>query len=303
MMFSVNGSHTGNTLMRTMLVVLLCLCAQAYAAPSTGLIWEIRKGEQTSYLLGSVHFANAKLYPLSPAILKAYERSGVLLVEVDESTLSAEAQQALLMQYGLYPDGKSLRTEMSADTLAVIETQLAEFQIPLAQVERYRPGMLAVTLASMQAAKLGYSAEQGIDRYFMQKARYKKPIRQLEDFASQMALLGDLPEEDALVRDSFENMDDYNEMWHGMMRTWREGDAQGIYELAIAEPLREFPRLERFYEQLFFQRHPRMLAGIEECFSRREICFVVVGAGHAVGPRGLVADLKRKGYSVRQIKQ
>ncbi len=284
------------------LCVASLLAMQAAAAPSTGLLWEVRKGGQLSYVLGSVHFADATLYPLSAAILEAYEAADVLLVEVDESTLSVEAQQALLMQHGLYPEGKTLSSELSAATLAVIKAQLAEFQIPLAQVDRYRPGMLAVTLTTMQAAKLGYSAEQGIDRYFMQKARYKKPIRQMEDFAFQMALLGDLPDEEALVRDSFENMGDYAEMWHGMMRTWREGDADGIYTLAIAEPLREFPRLQPFYEKLFFSRHPRMQASIEACFTRKEVCFVVVGAGHAVGPRGLVADLRRAGYQAKQIK-
>ncbi len=283
-------------------VLTLFFTSVALAAPSTGLLWEIRKGEQVSYLLGSVHFADANLYPLSDKILKAYEQADALLVEVDESTMTVEAQQALLMQYGLYPAGKTLRTELTPATLQVIEGLLKEFQIPLAQVERYRPGMLAVTLTTMQAAKLGYSAEQGIDRYFMQKARYKKPIRQIEDFAMQMALLAELPDEEELVRDSFENMDDYEDMWRAMMQSWKTGNAEQLYEAAIGEPLREFPKLVPFYEKLFFSRHPRMLASIESCFEQKELCFVVVGAGHAVGPRGLVADLKKSGYQLRQVR-
>lgn len=278
------------------------LVASLSVAASTGLLWEVRKGDQISYLLGSVHFADADLYPLSPKILQAYEQSQTLLVEVDDSTLSMEAQQALLMQYGLYPAGKSLRTELSGETLKVIENLLSEFEIPLAQVERYRPGMLAVTLASLQAAKLGYSAEQGIDRYFMQKARYKKTIRQIEDFAMQMALLAELPEEEALVRDSFENMDDYEAMWSAMMQSWKSGDADALYQAAIGEPLQEFPKLAPFYDKLFFDRHPRMVEHVEGCFANKEICFVVVGAGHMVGPRGLVADLKKRGYQLKQIK-
>ena len=40
---------------------------------------------------------------------------------------------------------------------------------------------------------------------------------------------------------------------------------------------------------------------IEALFSRPRHAFVVVGAAHLVGPDGLVAMLKAKGYTVTQL--
>ncbi len=283
-----------------LLVSLILPLGFAAAAENRGLFWQVEKDGKLVYLLGAVHFANSELYPLSPKIMAAYEKSDVLLVEVDEQRVSLEKQQELIQRYGFYPNGETLHDHLQPATLAQIETLLNDFKLPLEQVAAYRPGMLAITLTTLQASKLGYTAEQGIDRYFMQKARYKKPIRQIENFESQMQLIAALPEDDRSVRDSFGEMSDYESTWRNTMAAWKKGDAVALYALAIGDALRDYPSLRAFFETLFFSRHEAMVASIEDCFARDERCFVVVGAGHYVGPRGIVAELEKLGYRVEQ---
>lgn len=266
-----------------------------------GLIWHVEKNGQHSYYLGSVHFANRSFYPLAPAVLDAYNESKVLVVEVDDQLVSPEEQQRLMLQHGLYPNGETLHDHLSPETIQQIRRLLNEFQVPLHQVDSYRPGMLTMTLTMLQASKLGFNAEQGIDRYFLQKARHKKTIRQIEDFAFQMSLLGKLPEDEKSLQSSFENMSDYKDHWYGTMRAWKAGDAEALYELAIGKPLAEYPELYSFFDVLFFSRHEKMASVANDCAQNKEVCFIVIGAGHLLGDQGVLAELRKQGYAVTQL--
>jgi len=267
------------------------------------LFWTYEKDQQTGFLLGSVHFASRDFYPLNKQVMSAYEQSSVLVVEVDEQKTPEAQRQALLKKYGFYPNNETLHDHLKPKTLKLIEGLLNEFNIPLDNVKNYRPALLAITLTAFQAEKLGYHANQGIDTYFLQKARYKKNIRQIEDFDFQMALLGKLPEDDEILQASFQDMSDYKATWGAMMSAWQTGDAKELYKQAIGDPLNDYPKLAPFFDVLFFDRHPRMVASAEQCVSNKETCFIVVGAGHMLGEKGIVAELKRRGFVIKSLSQ
>ena len=270
-------------------------------AQDVGLIWRYSKGGHDSYLLGSVHFADDSFYPLAPHIMQAYQASSVLVVEVDDAVTPVEMQQTMMARFGQYSEGQSIYDHLKPETISLISALLSEFDVSLTQLQSYRPGMLAITLASLQASKLGYRAEQGLDRYFLQKARYKKTIRQIEDFQFQMELLGQLPEDDESLQKSFRDMQGYEKQWHDMMSDWKSGNGVGLYQTAIGNSLRENPKLSVFFDVLFFDRHPRMVSAAEQCIESKEVCFVVVGAGHLVGEKGLVQALKNRGHKLEQL--
>jgi uncharacterized protein YbaP (TraB family) len=58
---------------------------------------------------------------------------------------------------------------------------------------------------------------------------------------------------------------------------------------------------ERLDEYLLHNRHPGMLKKLESYLASGEIHFVAVGALHLVGPRGLIALLRQKGFAVKQL--
>jgi uncharacterized protein YbaP (TraB family) len=282
-----------------LLLVTLLICAQPLKAE---LFWTYEKDGQQGYLLGSVHFANESFYPLDKRVMAAYERSSVLVVEVDEKTIAEDERQRLIAAHGFYANNQTLKDHLSPKTLRIIEGLLKEFGIPLEAVKNYQPGLLAITITALQAEKLGYKADQGVDQYFMQKARYKKNIRQIEDFAFQMALLSKLPADDLILQDSFNDMYDYKTTWSAMMSAWKRGDGDELYKQAIADPLKDYPGLVGFFDVLFFDRHPRMVNSANQCVKNKETCFLVVGAGHMLGEKGIVAELIRQGYRVTQLK-
>ena len=165
---------------------------------------------------------------------------------------------------------------------------------------RYKPGLLGVTLAAVQAQALGYSAQYGIDSYFLEKGRFHKKVEELESFEFQISLIADLPSDDKTFGDALLNMADFQTEWRGLENAWKEGNADELYRLAIGDGLKDFPGLAEYYDLLFFKRNIQMAQKIAQCV-QGELCFVVVGAGHLVGPKGLVDLLERKGFVLTQM--
>ncbi|KZZ16925.1 hypothetical protein A3750_22795, partial [Oleiphilus sp. HI0079] len=287
-----------NNMLRRLTVCCLCCVALFAHAENRGLAWELnsKDGLHKAYLMGAVHLANGSFYPINSAVLDGFDASDVLMVELDDSRVEPQAQQALIEQYAYYPEGVSYKDRLSPALVDQVEIMFASLGIENASelFSRYKPGLLGVTLAALQAQVLGYSAEYGIDSYFLEKARYRKKIEELESFEFQIKLISELPSDEESFSDALLNMADFESEWKGLEDAWKQGDADLMYELAIGEGMRDFPSLENYYEVLFFKRNVQMAEKLEQCFSDR-VCFMVVGAGHLVGPSGVVDLLQKKG--------
>jgi uncharacterized protein len=64
--------------------------------------------------------------------------------------------------------------------------------------------------------------------------------------------------------------------------------------------LKDLEQEAQLYQRLLVERNKNWLPKLEALFARKSAAFVVVGAAHLVGPDGLVAMLKAKGYAVEQ---
>jgi uncharacterized protein YbaP (TraB family) len=69
----------------------------------------------------------------------------------------------------------------------------------------------------------------------------------------------------------------------------------------LQKGLEENPQLWLIYDELFYKRNKKMTAKIEEFLKKRGNYFVVVGAGHLVGRRGIIRLLEKKGHPVSQL--
>lgn len=286
--------------------VLLCFTIfSVFAqAENRGIAWELSSpdGAIKGYLMGAMHLANSSFYPLNRSVLEGFDASSVLMVELDDTLIEPQEQQRLLEKYAYYPEGQSYRDHVSGALADQIEVMFSSLGVDGAGTifARYKPGLLGVTLAAIQAQALGYSARYGIDSYFLEKGRFHKKIEELESFEFQISLIADLPSDEKTFGDALLNMADFQSEWRGLENAWKEGNADDLYRLAIGDGLKDFPSLAEYYDLLFFKRNIQMAEKIVQCV-QGEICFVVVGAGHLVGPKGLVDLLERKGFVLTQM--
>ena len=77
---------------------------------------------------------------------------------------------------------------------------------------------------------------------------------------------------------------------------WRRGDSAALEKTLLSG----FKDFQSAYVSLIVERNRNWIPQIEACLSRPSPCFVVVGAAHLVGPDGLLAILKQRGYRLEQ---
>ena len=77
---------------------------------------------------------------------------------------------------------------------------------------------------------------------------------------------------------------------------WKAGDAPTVERIVLSD-LKTDPVM---YQRLLVERNRNWIPKLEALFSRPGHAFVVVGAAHLVGPDGIVAMLRARGYTVEQ---
>ena len=274
------------------------------ADPDRLFLWKAKSPTNTVYLLGSVHVANESFYPLPPEIEKAFAESKVLAVEVDLTKVNAAGMQGALLQKGLYPPGDGIGKHVPKETLEKLREYFRNREMVPDAMEKFRPWALAVTITMLEVQSKGYEAALGVDKHFMERAGGRK-IVELESADDQINLLSSFPPklEAEFLAATLDSAAETEDTMARMMKLWKEGDAEGLEKLTITEPLQERPDLKGVYARMFDERNEKMAQKIGAFLKGSEPHFVVVGAGHLIGPRGIVKLLEKKGYHLEQVKR
>ncbi len=286
---------------KSVLVFFFLLSISLLEAKS--LLYKVSSETSTVYILGSIHLAKQELYPLDKTIRQAYSNTDVLVVELDaESQESVRAMQKAMVQLGMYPRGKSLKTELTPKTYMQLQSYTTKTGMSLQTLEQMRPWVVMLQLSVMEMMRLGYSPELGIDKHFVDSAKQdKKSIQALETIEEQMALLSrdDKGYQDKLLRYTLESMSEIEPMLNTLFISWENGDAKAIEKMFLLS-MQDDAELNEIYEALITQRNHKMTKKIEGYLKTDRDYFVVVGAGHVVGQEGIVDLLKKRGYHLSQ---
>jgi uncharacterized protein YbaP (TraB family) len=174
-------------------------------------------------------------------------------------------------------------------------------QLSLDRVDRIRPWALAMTIAVMEHQRMGLDYNHGIDVYFLGKAADEKRIREIEGTDTVIALLNGFSDEeqDLFLQYTLLDLDEIGTKTDRILRAWNAGDAAAMEE-TISESLGKRARLLPVFDALFYRRNEKMAEKIEGYLKEEGQFFIVVGAGHLVGEKGIVERLRRKGFPVEQ---
>jgi len=299
--------------------IFLCLlavlfCSAAKAANDRGFLWQISSEDATVYVLGSIHFADQSFYPLRAEIEEAFERSEFLVVELDITAVTADKYNSLLASKGTYNNGRSIEDELSAETMSALRKRLESLGVKYDNVKQLRPGMMVLTLTSVQLMQLGLDPALGIDLHFINASRTtdkqadsqadSKTVIELETIDQQFNLFLDITDGDLLLKETLYSMDEAETMMSDIVRYWKSGDDAALNSLLFEDTLRDYPAFDIIYESLFYERNRQMTEKIAAMLKQPErkgaTYFVVVGSGHLIGNRGIVNLLKEKGYEVER---
>ncbi len=277
--------------------------AKPDALVATPMFWRARApGGAEFYLLGSVHLRATDAPALAPEIQQAYADSNELVVEVDISQVTPEEGKAATERYAMLPPQLTLDGLVSPETRELLARYVKKRGFPADQIQRYKPWFVAqlVLVAELQAA--GYDAALGVDRAFIDEASGAKSILGLETIASQFAMLDgpSLELQELMLKDSLERIDELEESAQKLLEAWSRGDEAEL-ERQVFQPLEQEPALEAYYDALIWQRNASMAARLVELAADGRTRFVVLGAGHMVGAKGIPARLAELGFAVERV--
>ena len=274
-------------------------CADAAASQShKSFLWKVQSKSNTVYVLGSLHLMKKDVYPLDKKIEEAFDKSAVLAVEANVNDVG-NLDIGKFMESAFYQGDDSLEKHVSRDTYDLVKKEFAGSGILLDLVDKQKPWFLALTLSSIGLVQLGFDPTLGIDMHFLSKGEGKKRIAELESVDYQIGLLSGLSdrEQEAFLLSTMRESENLGQEVDELVRAWKSGDTRTIESL-LAKSGGE--GMSSVNEKMLYGRNRHMASRIEDYLRTKETYFVIVGAGHLVGDRGIIEILKRKGYTVEQ---
>jgi uncharacterized protein YbaP (TraB family) len=299
-------AQAGKVLYRTLsfLLVFSLLTVSAAAAQAEGkgnhFLWKVQDGSSTAYLLGSIHVLKKGFYPLSKVIEDAFESSSVLAVEANVDDVS-KIDMTNMVGKAMYPAGDSLEKHLSPERYDLVKKELAADGMPPELIEMQRPWFIALTLTSFELMKAGYDPAYGIDQHFISEAEGKKKIVELEGFDYQVNLLSGLSdkEQEAFLLSTIHDLHTLDRDADGLVSAWKAGDTRAMASLVSREGQEQ--GMATVYEKILYRRNRNMADKVEDLLRKGQTAFIVVGAGHLVGEKGIIAILRERGYQVNQL--
>lgn len=286
---------------RLLVAALVAVAAAAPRAAGHSFLWKATGPDHHAvYLVGSVHLLRKDFYPLSPALETAFRDSDLLVEEADlGEMLGAQAQMEMLAR-GLLADGRTLDQVISPATYALVRARAGTVGLPTAAVSRFKPWMAALTLLALEWQKAGFDPELGLDKHFYDlAAATKKPVQGLETVDYQLSRFDEMPpdQQEKMLTDTLEELDAEKGNVTTLAEAWKAGDAPTVERLVVSD-VKQDPAM---YQRLLVERNRNWLPKLLALFARPGRAFVVVGAAHLVGPDGLLAMLRARGYTIEQL--
>jgi uncharacterized protein YbaP (TraB family) len=292
--------HLSRPLFRRAAAVSLALLATVQAAEAKTFAWKATGKGGAIYLVGSIHVMSESFYPLNPALEAAFKDSDLLVEEVDMAEMSDPMTQMSMLTRGMLPSNQSLDKVLSPATLALVKKATGDMGANGGPLMRFKPWMLSIALQGIELMKAGFDPALGLDQHFYEQATGAgRPVQGLETVEYQISRFDEMTmeQQDKMLAETLNELATETTTVGKLGDAWKTGDAAAVERIALAD-IKSDPLT---YQRLLVERNKNWMPKIEALFARRGKALVVVGAAHLIGPDGLLAMLRARGYAIEQL--
>ena len=297
---------------------LILAVYDANDAGSRGLLWKATNGENTLYLLGTIHLDRSNVYPLHKSLRDAIDASQMVSFELDLNDQEGIAQLAALQTYS---DGTTLADHIDPALYERVQRAAEALGMGPNDFDIYKPWALASTFSTLSMTDETTANNMAIDIYVNARAvNAGKTIDSVETYAFQGGIFDGLsPEYQAIYLDSgltlleismglaepdpevAEAAQLQEEILEGMFQAWKDRDPEAFSKVYGKESVINSD--DELNSKLFTERDPGMIAAAAEYLELpgENTVLLAVGAGHMVDPGGIVSGLRELGYTVELV--
>jgi uncharacterized protein YbaP (TraB family) len=258
------------------------------------MFFAVKGRQNTVYIMGSIHVGSSSFYPFPEHIESAFANTPNLVLEVNTASKKVSDKMKNISSYGYLEGNKTLQDVLSKDLYQAVETNLLNYGIPMDKMNRIKPWLVATTLMNLKMMSLGYTTDNGTENYFLEKAG-DKTIFELESFEEQMNLFDSI-DGNLFLSITLLSLSSLEAEIENLITSWRNKDMQTL-EAIIMEGI-ENDNLQDYFEKFYFKRNLAMTEKIKGYLDQKENYFVLIGAGHLVGAKGILSLLNQAGYQI-----
>lgn len=272
------------------------------------IFWKIEKqGIPDSYLLGTMHMADARIAKLEGKRLEAFNKTDLLIVENTDALDPATTRAAMAkLQHLTMLEDETLNDLLDAETLKLLEPAITKRGIPFAIAIKLRPWLVATTISiptcEITAKKSGKPV---LDALLAQKAKEAgKKIIGLETVEEQLSAIANMPREFHIsaLKETLLLSDEIMDVMETLKQLYIRGDIAKIKPLMeVVSPITSaLSDNKRFEEQLIINRN-KIMAKRAAPYLEKGNVFLAVGALHLPDQTGLVKLIRELGYTVSAV--
>lgn len=280
--------------------VAVLVAVISFVGATAQVLWRVTSDgtdgvRHTSYVLGTMHTAEPEMLDTLAGLAEALGRATVVYGEVDASDM---ALSPAAMACAIAPSDSTLQRLLSPAALDSVCRYVSSFGVDgaetVAVLGKLKPAMLD---AFLEVRRSGASTDMSPDIALQQRAKaLGKEVRALETAEQQAHMLLDLPisEQLEVLMKSVRAPEAAQAASDSLVAAYRCQDLEAIGRL-LARGMRE-----AYAERMVYARN-RAWAAVLVPEMRRRSVLVAVGAGHLVGPEGLLAMLRSAGFDVSPV--
>ncbi len=265
---------------------------QPTVVDNNSVLWRVTGNglKQDSYLFGTIHAVPENNFVINDSIKKYLNKSEVVVLEANvDVSLKEQINMAKKM---ILPGAKTIKDYMEPQEYAKLFSYLKDsLKISESKIEKYmrlKPIFLSSVILVEAIGKI-----KAFDVEIQKIAKKKKQMVYLETIEEQMSFIDSIPIEKQVPKD--ENDYKVDKGYFELLSVYEKQDLNKLDSLFKSDA--EFKFME---DQLLIKRNNRWVPTIEGLM-KAEPTFVAVGCAHLLGEQGLIALLKKKGYTLEPI--
>lgn len=261
-------------------------------AGEKGLLWEISgKGIKKSYLYGTIHIQDKKVFAYDPVVETKLEETKAFAMELvlDEINQMELAQSMMMLDHSL----TELLTPEEYQQVSAVFKEKSGLDLKL--MDHVKPFMVYTQLMQGEVSN---GMPDPLDMYFLKKARAnKQKVLAVEKLSEQLGAINSISVQDQakmlvqMVKDTAGGTEEFNKLI----------DIYLSQDLSQMLTMAEDPAMPKEISEQFLIARNKVMAERIEGFIKEQSTFTAIGAAHLGGKTGVINLLRKAGYKLTAV--